>query len=58
MREEFRHDIDPLIDDFTEKYSRIIKFIKPYQIKILSFYCRDCKDELIRYVKYWEAQSA
>ena len=49
MCEEIGHYIDSLIDDFTEKDNIIRKFLKPNQIKMLSFYFRNFKDdELIR----------
>ena len=37
MDEEIQTFIDSFIDDFEEKYSIISKYLKPYQIKILSF---------------------
>ena len=45
MCEEIENYINSFIDDFEEKYSIICKYLKPYQIKILSFYYSDCKDD-------------
>ena len=45
MRDEIRNFIDLFIDDFEEKYSIICKFLDLYQIKILSFYYSDFKDD-------------
>lgn len=54
MREEIGHDIYSFIYNFIEKDGRISKFIKPYQIKILSFYYRDFKDDELKISKvFW-----
>ena len=45
MCEEIQNYIDSFIEKFKEKYSIICKYLKPYQIKILSFYHSDCKDD-------------
>ena len=45
MCEEIQNYINSFIDDFKEKYSIICKYLKPYQIKILSFYYSDYKDD-------------
>ena len=45
MCEEIENYIDSFIDEFKEKYSIICKYLEPYQIKILSFYYSDCKDD-------------
>ena len=45
MCEGIQNSIDSLIDDFKEKYSIICKYLKSYQIKILSFYYSNCKDD-------------
>ena len=45
MCEEIQNYIDSFIEKFKEKYSIICKYLKPYQIKILSFYYSDCKDD-------------
>ena len=45
MCEEIQKYINSFIDNFKEKYSIIGKYLKPYQIKILSFYYSDCKDD-------------
>ena len=45
MCDEIQNFIDSLIADFEENYSIICKYLKPYQIKILSFYYSDFKDD-------------
>ena len=45
MCEEIQNYINSFIDDFKEKYSIICKYLKSYQIKILSFYYSNCKDD-------------
>ena len=45
MCEEIQNYIDSFIEKFKEKYSIICKYLKSYQIKILSFYYSDCKDD-------------
>ena len=45
MCEEIQNYINSFIDDFKEKYSIICKYLKSYQIKILSFYYSNCKED-------------
>ena len=54
MCKEIGHSINPFIDNFEEKYAIISKFLKPYQIKILSFYYRDFKDDELNNICKWE----
>lgn len=44
MREQIENGIDSLVDDFKEKHSIIAKFLRPYDIKVLSFYYSDFDD--------------
>ena len=44
MCEGIQNFIDSFIDDFKEKYSIIYKDLKPYRIRILSFYYNNFKD--------------
>ena len=44
MREQIENGIDSLVDDFKEKHYIIAKFLRPYDIKVLSFYYSDFDD--------------
>lgn len=44
MREQIENGIDSLVDDFEEKHYIIAKFLRPYDIKVLSFYYSDFDD--------------
>ena len=45
MCEEIENYIDSFNEEFKEKYGIIWKFLNPYQIKILSLYYSDFKDD-------------
>ena len=44
MREGIENGIDSLVEDFVDKHNIISKFLRPFDIKVLSFYYSDFDD--------------